>query len=51
MSDEKKAPAEPRVEQPPEAQPYVVKNEMHKTEQVAPDGHVNLTKEDIKARA
>lgn len=43
MPDEKK-PAEP------EPKPEVVKTQMHKTPQIAPDGHVNLSQEDIDAR-
>ena len=52
MADDKKQePQEPRVEQPPEAQPYVIENKMPTQPIVSPDGHVVLSKEDIKNRA
>jgi hypothetical protein len=44
MADEK------QKEPVPEEKPVVVKVEMYKTPQIAPDGHVNLSKEDINAR-
>lgn len=44
MSDEKKPVP---VEQP---KPIIVDNKMYDKEQVAPDGHVNLSKKDIDAR-
>ena len=48
MPDEKpkeslKAPAE-------EPKPEVIKPQMHTKPQIAPDGHVNLSQEDIDAR-
>ena len=45
MADEKK-PAEQK-----EPEPYVVKHDLPKKELVAPDGHVNLSQEDIDNRA
>ena len=51
MADDKKTePQEPRVEQPPEAQPYVIENKMS-GEYIAPDGHVVVSKKDAKNRA
>jgi len=50
MADEKKS-EESRVEQPNEAKPYEVVHEMPTKPIVAPDGHVTLSKEDIKNRA
>jgi hypothetical protein len=51
MADDKKQPEEPRIEQPPEAQPFVVENKMPDKPIISPDGHVVLSKEDIKNRA
>ena len=51
MADEKNKPAEPQIQQPPEAKPYEVVHEMPTKPIVAPDGHVTLSKEDIKSRA
>ena len=46
MADEKKD-----EKAPPEPKPEVVQTKMHDKPQVAPDGHVNLSKEDIANRA
>jgi hypothetical protein len=47
MPDEKEK-AKPAEEEP---KPVVVKNPMYMTPQIAPDGHPNLSKEDIANRA
>jgi len=49
MADKKEDPAS--VEQAPEAQPYEIKHDLPKKPVIAPDGHVNLSEEDIKNRA